>query len=304
MRLDDWINQLAAEQHAVVATWQLRAAGATNTEVHRLRRSADWEALSDRVLARVGAPASEQRALMAAMLDASPGAAIAGPTAAAMWGAPGFRIEPIHVVRHKGLSRRPSTLAIVHEVVDLLPGHLKVLDGITVISPARVVCELTATHPQRAERVLDRFWSEGLLDGRTFGRTVDDLAGRGRTGSPLMRELDEARGATYVPPASGVEGRFLEISPEGWLRQVDLGDEEWCGRVDFKHPTLPIVVEVQSEKYHASLVDKVADARRIRRLEASGLVVVEVWDTEVFHRPQHVRDAIRAAKQRIWSRAA
>ena len=304
MRLDDGIARLAADQYSVVATWQLRALGLTETEVGRLRRSSAWTEVSPRVLLRTGAPWGPQQELMAALLDASPGAAIAGPTAAAMWGAPGFRIEPIHVVRHKGIARRPSTLAIVHEVVDLLPAHIKVMDGIAVISPARVVCELTASHPQRAARVLDQFWSDRLLDGRTFRRTVGELAGRGRKGSPLMRELDRVRGPGYVPPASGLEARFEEISPEGWLRQVDLGDEEWCGRVDFRHPRLPIVVEVQSEKYHTSLVDKVADAERVQRLEAAGVVVVQVWDTEVFHRPWRVREEIQAGRRRLWARAA
>lgn len=296
---------MAADQHAVVGVWQLRAIGLDAKEIDELRRGRHWEPRSKRVLARTGAPVTDLQQLMAAMLDASPGAAIAGTTAAAMWSAPGFALDPIHVVRHKGLSRRPSGLAVVHEVVDLLPSHLKVVNGITVISPARVVCELTATHPHRAERVLDRFWAERLLDGKTFRRTVGELAGRGRKGSPQMRELDEARGPGYVPPASGVEARFMEITTDPWIRQVDLGDdEEWCGRVDFKHPTLPLVVEVQSERYHASLVDRVADAARKAGLERAGTVVVEVWDTAVFHRPQEVRDAIAAAKRQLHTWAA
>jgi very-short-patch-repair endonuclease len=290
---------MAAEQYGVVATWQLRAIGLDAQQIGELRRGRHWEARSKRVLARTGAPNTDFQRLMAAVLDASPGAAIAGPTAAAVWGVPGFVLDPIHVVRHKGVARRPSSLAVVHEVVDLLPAHLKVIEGVTVISPARVVCELTATHPHRAERTLDRLWSERLLDGRTFRRTVTELAGRGRQGSPLMRELDVARGPSYVPPASGLEQRFMEITSERWVRQVDLGDEEWCGRVDFRHPTLPLVVEVQSEKYHASLVDRVADACRIERLKRAGAEVVEVWDTEVFHRPQVVRDRVAAATRRV-----
>lgn len=304
MRWDRELAALAAEQHAVIGTWQARAIGVSADQLYRLRRGPDWVGRSPRVLALAGAPETDEQRLMAAMLDASPGAAIAGPSAAAMWGVPGFRIEPIHVVRHKGISRRPSTLAIVHEVVDLLPAHLKVISGITVISPARVVCELAGTHPQRAERVLDRFWSERLLDGRTFRRTVGELAASGRAGSTFIRELDAARGPGYIPPASGVEARFMEITHDPWIRQVDLGDEEWCGRVDFKHPTLPIVVEVQSERYHASLVDRAADAVRIARLEATGLVVVEVCDTDVFHRPAVVRDAITEAKRKLWRHAA
>jgi very-short-patch-repair endonuclease len=299
MRCDEEILRMSGNQHGVVATWQLRALGLTSEQVRRLGSSTAWTALSTRVLARTGVPSTDDRAMMAAVLDASPGGAIAGTTAAAMWGVPGFRCHPIHVVRPKGLSRRPSTLAVVHEVVDLHPTQIKVMRGIPVISPGRVVCEMAASKPQRTERVLDWLWAERLLDGGTFHRTVGQLAGRGRKGSTFLRELDEARGPRYVPPASGVERRFTEICDFPMLRQVDVGGEEWCGRVDFKDPVLPLIVEIQSEKYHASLVDRAADAVRQERQRAAGFTVVEVWDHEVWHDPPIVRERIRKARWQL-----
>jgi very-short-patch-repair endonuclease len=184
------------------------------------------------------------------------------------------------------------------------PSCIKVLDGIPVVSPSRVVCELAGSQPHRAERVLDRFWSERLLDGATFRRTVEQLKDRGRKGSTLFRELDAARGPGYIPPASGLEQRFLEICEWPMRRQVDSGGEEWCGRVDFRDHQLPLVVEVQSERYHSALVDKAADAARKARLEAAGFSVVEVWDNEVWHRPQSVNERIRDARFSLQRRRA
>jgi hypothetical protein len=309
MRWDGRANELAEQQYGVVATWQLRDVGATSTEISRMRRSAGWTPASSRVLRRSGSDPGDEQQLMAALLDAGPGAAICGTTAAAFWGAPGFRIDPVQVVRARGVSRRPSTLATVHEVSDLTPRQLKVVRGIAVVSPSRVVCELAGTHPHRAERVLDRFWSERLLDGRTFRRTVEELRDRGRTGSTLFRELDEARGPSYVPPASSLERRFAEVlewhGQPPMVRQVDIGDdEEWCGRVDFTDPHLPLVVEIQSERYHSSLVDRAADARRRSRLEDSGAEVVEVWDTEVWHEPLDMVHRIAAARRCLLARLA
>jgi very-short-patch-repair endonuclease len=276
--------------------------GTSDTELHRLRRSSEWSDRSARVLVRTGAELTDEQVLMAAVLDASPGAAIAGTTAAWMWGLPGYRLDPQHVVRPRGVARRPSTLAIVHEVVDLHPSQIKVVRGIPVISPGRLVCELCATHPRRAERALDWLWNERLLDGGTFRRTVGQLAGRGRTGSPLMRELDAVRGPGYVPPASGVERRFMEICDLPMVRQVDVGGEEWCGRVDFRDPELPLFVEIMSERYHTALVDQAADAARKARLEAAGGTVVEVWDHEVWHDPPVVRERIRRARWELLAR--
>jgi very-short-patch-repair endonuclease len=56
-----------------------------------------------------------------------------------------------------------------------------------------------------------------------------------------------------------------------------------------------VVVEVQSERYHTSLTDRTQDARRREQLESQGLVVVEVWDSDVFSRPWTVLASVRAA---------
>jgi len=287
-----------------VASWQLRAQGATYSELRRIRESDGWHSRTRRVFARAGAPMTDEQRLMVAVLDASPGAAIAAPTAGWVWGAPGFRVEPVHVVRPRGISRRASPVAVIHEVVDLHPHHIKVVKGIPVISPARLVCELAAVQPHRAERILDRLWSDRLLDGRTFRRTVQEFAERGRDGSALLHTLDDARGPGYVPPASGLEQRFMEICLWPMRRQVDSGSEEWCGRVDFRDPAVPLIVEIQSERYHSSLIDKAADAQRRARLDAAGFEVVEVWDTEVWHQPDAVNERIRQARWQAQRRAA
>ena len=279
--------------------------GATTTEVDRLRRAATrWTAATTRVLLRAGSPETGDRALMAAVLDASPGAVVSLTSAAAVWGAPGFRTDPIHVVRHRGISRRASALAVVHEVVDLMPQHIKLVRGIPVISPARTVCELAAVlHRDRVERVLDRFWNRGLLDGATFDRTVRELAGRGRTGSTMLRELNDARGSGYRPPDSGQERRFEQIlarhGERPMRRQVDTGGEEWTGRVDYVDDRLPLIAEVQSEQHHTSLVDRASDARRLAALRAAGFHVLEIWDTDLWHDPASVVEAVRVARRQL-----
>ncbi|MGH9274064.1 MAG: endonuclease domain-containing protein, partial [Acidimicrobiales bacterium] len=305
MRLENAAVELSERQHGVVAAWQLRALGATTTEVDRLRRAAPrWAAATPRVLVRGGCPATDDRLLMTAVLDASPGAVVSLTSAAAIWDAPGFRIEPIHVVRHRGISRRPSSLATVHEVVDLMPQHIKLVRRIPVISPARTVCELAAVvHRDRVERVLDRFWNRGLLDGVTFDRTVRELAARGRTGSTLLRELNDARGPGYRPPDSGQERRFEQIlvrhGERPMRRQIDVGGEEWTGRVDYVDDELPLIAEVQSEQHHTSLVDRASDERRLAALRAAGFHVLEIWDTDLWHEPDSVAETVRLARHQL-----
>ena len=84
-----------------------------------------------------------------------------------------------------------------------------------------------------------------------------------------------------------------------WRRQVDLGGERWCGRVDLLAEDLPLVVEVNSEAHHSALTDVAADAERRVRLEAAGFTVVEVWDVEVWHAPGVVVERVRSARRTV-----
>ncbi len=119
-----------------------------------------------------------------------------------------------------------------------------------------------------------------------------------------MRWLDEPRGPGYVPSASGLELRFEQVlaryGEPPMRRQVDSGDdEEWVGRVDYRDPDLPFIVEIQSEKYHLALVDQAADTVRLARLKAAGFAVLPIWDTDVWHRPAEVAAAVREARRRV-----
>ena len=122
-----------------------------------------------------------------------------------------------------------------------------------------------------------------LLSGPSLGAMLCDFGARGRNGIASVRRYLDDRGPGYVPAATGIESRTMQILRQVGIvveRQVDLGGEEsWTGRVDFLVVGLPIIVEVQSELHHAALVDRVADDARRARLEADGFIVVELWDT-------------------------
>ena len=116
----------------------------------------------------------------------------------------------------------------------------------------------------------------------------------------LLRQLLEKRPDDYVPPASNLEGRVKDILACAglgeWRRQVDSGGETWTGRVDFRHATLPAIIEVQSERYHRALTDELDDQRRRKQLEVDGFAVAEVWDTDVW---LHRQTVVAAARQLV-----
>jgi very-short-patch-repair endonuclease len=301
MNADDALYEVAARQHGFVTRLQARTAGLSRDALlHRIRQG-EWVPHGRRVLHRSGAPWTRASPLMRAVLDAGPGAVISHATAAAWWGLPGFDLLTVHITRPRGTtSARAAFADHLHEVLDLSTDLVTVLDGVPIVRPERVVFELCATtHPLRAERALDTGWAKALYSGDSLRRIHRELACSGRGGTVLLRELLEARPPGWIPPASNLEARFETVTREAllgtWRRQVDLGtDSRWCGRVDFVSTTWPLVVEVQSERYHSALSDQIHDERRRQSLEDGGFVVVEVWDTQVWHARHDVVAAIRA----------
>lgn len=306
------LRALAATQRGLVTIAQARDLGFSPDRRRRLADGRRWERVTPRVLRLVGASETiDQRALIA-VLDAGNGAALSGPSAAAWWGIPGNQIEPIHVVRFRDRSTTPPRGDRRHEPTVAPTDHALVLDGIPTQVPSRALFDIAGMRRRGAElpwfvdrmaRMVDNAWSARLVSGATLHGMFDDLAQRGRPGIRVMRQVLATRGPDYVPPASNLEARVSKLLADDGLppmrRQVDTGDAlGWIGRVDLRDAELPLILEVQSERFHSSLVDRQLDATRIERLERAGFVVVEITEEQVWHRPHEVRDAVHEGRQR------
>jgi very-short-patch-repair endonuclease len=298
-----WLLGLAEVQHGFVRREDARAGGLSRKAERGLVARGEWERAGPRLLRRAGAPITPAGGLMRAVLDAGPGAVISHRTAAAWWGLPGFDLLRPHVTRPRGItSARPSFGQTLHEVSALSSAQITVLDGVPVVRPERMAFDLfAAEHVLRATRATETAWAKGLLSGPSLAAVLDELAERGRTGTVATREFLEHHDDLWVPPATNLEARFAAIATRGWLgpyrRQIDLGDDRWVGRVDFLHERFPLIVEVQSDRYHRALLDRAHDAARRARLEAAGFVVVEVWEHEVWHDADAVIDRVRDAER-------
>jgi very-short-patch-repair endonuclease len=292
-------RRLAEQHHGAVSRAQLRDAGLTFRAIDQLARSRNWTAVTRRVFRRTGSPDTAEQRLTIAVLDAGPGAVLSHLTAAQRWGLAGCPLEPINVTRASTTSWVTGR-AIVHRVRSLPPIWTTTLQHIPIVRPELLALQLFAVCSfGRAERLTDRLWSMRLLSGPSIERFLDDHGRRGRNGTAGVRTYLEARGPSYVPPASGLESRFMELMAGAGIpmrRQVDSGGtDHWTGRVDFRHVVLPVIVEIQSEAYHTALCDHVADAARIDRLRADGFRVVEITDTMIWATPSVVTQIVRQA---------
>ncbi len=299
----DAVYQLAERQHGVIERFQVRSLapseGAARCELERGR----WVREEPNVFSARGAPNTERQQLMIAVLDAGPGAVVSHRSAAALWGAPGMELLPAHLTRCRGTNGRLIGHTTIHEARHLAADQITQLDGIPVTRPERIPFDLLniGVREARVERIVDRFWTQRLVSGRSLARVKASLPLRGFRGTAAMRRMLDARPMGWVPPASGLESRAFAILQEHGLtdfeRQVDLGSgDEWIGRVDMYSPTLRVVVEVQSDTHHAALSSQRDDAARFRKLEAAGFRVVTAWESEIWYDPRRWIDQLNALK--------
>jgi len=271
-----------------------------------------WVKAADSVFMVAGSVDTPEQRIMVAALAGGPGSVVSHHTAAALWGVPGFEIEPVHLTRMRGSNSTKPSNSIVHRVRRLPVSQVTVLGAIPIVRPERLLFELAdaALSLPRLERVVDRLWADRLLSGRSLYRAAAEIPGRGHRGRPNVKAVLSQRPIDWTPPASGLESRVSQVLELnrilGFSRQVDLGDDdEWIGRVDFVHMGLRIVIEVQSDRYHTAVSDRERDRRRRDRLEAAGFVVIEVWESEVWHRPDDWIERVRrAVRSRQADRAA
>lgn len=305
--VDATLIELSERQHGLIASFQTRHLGISRQALHDRWRRPGWESVTDQVMRRTGAPRTTAQSLLAAVLDAGESAALSHQTAGRWWGLHGCSLVPLHVSR-TARSSRTSSLSVVHTVRRLPPDWVTTLDDVPVVRPELLAMQLFAVcRPERAERLVETLWSMRLLSGASLRRFLDDLGRSGRNGIAGLRDYLEVRGDDYTPPATGLESRAIQILRDEGIemrRQVDSGGTTWTGRVDLRHPTLPLIVEIQSERYHSALVDRAADRRRIRSLETDGFVVVELTDTQIWTRPREVVSAVRTGMTRARRKRA
>jgi very-short-patch-repair endonuclease len=164
--------------------------------------------------------------------------------------------------------------------------------------PARTVIDLAATsHPERVERILDAAWSRRLLGIGEVANILDEVRGKGRSGSRLIAELVEAR--KFKPrPGSALEMHFVRGLERFGLpalrRQVHLSDEEgWIGCVDFVAETASVVLFIDGAAWHTSVTDRRHDDRQTTRIRALGYHVERITDLEVLYEEPQLMDRLR-----------
>lgn len=291
-------TDVAARAHGVLDLDDLARHGLSRHGVAHAVRSGDLVRLAPGIFAIAGSPDTVERRAVAATRRLR--GALSHESCLAWWGLPGFEVEPLHVMRYRPGSTDPPSLASLHRPTRLLPQHLTEWRGVAATRPSRALFDIAShMHPDRVERAYDTLWSRGLITPALMQRTLDELAQRGRAGIVVMREIIDARRHLTQPTGSRLERRFETLNERADIpmlrRQVDVGDDEWIGRMDFVGVERRLVVEIDSEIHHAALLDVERDRSITERLEAAGWHVCRFREDDIWNHSTKVVRELREA---------
>ncbi len=284
---------MAAPRGGAVSRADLLEAGFTRGFIDG-RREAGWLLPLGRGIYAVGHPLeSEHGILTAALLATGPGSALAGESAAALWGIHRWR-GPIEIIRPE--SRRPADLHLerpglrrprrvrVRRTRRISTDEFSIHRGLRVTGVERTLVDLAGRRDARGLRSAfneaDRL---GLL--RQDRLLTCAQRSRGRPGASDFRRLVETRHPETARNESELETRFMDLCRQNSLPLPE-SNPLLCGyRVDCLWREQRLVVELDGYEFHRGRMAFLKDAERDAELGLAGYRTVRLTHDMVFRQP-------------------
>jgi G:T-mismatch repair DNA endonuclease (very short patch repair protein) len=224
--------------------------------------------------------------------------ALAGLTAAALWGAPDLvgADDAVEVVVPPGVRWTPGAGVVVRTAPldgDVVVGRR----GSRLTGRVRTALDLIRRGPlEDAVVLLDQLVHAGVV-GLDDVRSAAGRLPRSR-GSRLAREVAGlADGLAESPQETRLRLLLLRSGLPAPVAQFRVFDADGLvGRLDFAYPDLKIALEYDG-LWHGDRRAFLDDRRRLNRLNAAGWVVIHVT-LEDLRRPERLAARIRAARAR------
>jgi very-short-patch-repair endonuclease len=284
---DAW--RLTRRQHGVVTRRQLLALGMPSETIRARLERGRLHALWPGVYA-VGRPEVERLGrLKAATLACGSQARLSHRSAAELW-----RIGPgvsgaIDVSVPSGSRPRRAGIRL-HRRSD--HGITRSVKGIPVGDPVSVLIDLATELP--TGEVEDAVNEADRLDLVRTHRLRPALEEEPkRPGLGRLKAILDAQ--TFSRAQNALERRFLAIVRDAGLPAPTTQRRLGRYRVDFFWPDLGFVVETDSLRHHRTAAEQEADLGRDQAHVRAGLRTLRFTHSQVFHRPEHVRQVLADA---------
>lgn len=304
--VDTAVAVLAAGQHGVVSRAQVLAAGGTDRVIATRLASGAWRRLAAGVYVLASHAGSWRQRLVALALAAGPEAVVSHEAAAALHGLDGYPPGPA-VVTLSHPNHQRSLLGRIHQLTDVDPRDVTVVDGIRVTTVARTIVDLAALGRRR--RLADAM-SDAVVAGKVRIAAVRELfrrlARRGKPGVRLLRALLSEYEPGAGIPESRLERRGLAVLARGGIRRPRLGAPVpgWTpgsGRVDAVFDGERVIVEFDGRRWHTRRRDSERDRARDHAAARAGYVVLRFTWWDVVNDPEGtcaiVRDVLKGRRR-------
>jgi very-short-patch-repair endonuclease len=307
--LDIAVESIAARQCGRFTRAQVRASNGSKAMIESRLRSGRWRRLTSKVLQLPGAPPGLVGDLWTAHLHAGARSVVGFTSAAHLHGFPSVPDRGSRLVVPSGLHLR-STAFTAHQLRDLTPAEVVMLDGLPVTSIPRTLVDLAPEVSRaRLEAWLDHLCAERRVDPAAVASLVDGLHGPAARGlSHLVALLGDRL------PGPGIEqGRLeralTEVARRGGLG-VGIAQHPHPGRfvaaglVDRAFPEALLIVEADGRRWHERRLANLTDLRRDRAAAAEGWLTVRFTHDDLVRAPDSAAEELALIHRRRVASAA
>jgi hypothetical protein len=290
MRSSHRLAALAAAQHGVVSSRQLKELGYTASAIGRRLKAGRLHRIHRGVYSVGNPTVSRHGRCLAAVLASGQGALLSHGSAAWLWGiAP--TCPPISEVAVPGHGHgRPGIR--LHHVDTLVDADRSRVDGIAVTALPRTLLDLAASErPRRLQNLVDRAKRLSLLDLPA----IDALLDR-RTGAPGSPALRGAL-ALYRPEVfdrARSELLFLQLVERAGIRRPLLNTWVAGHELDAYWDEERFAVEIDGWEAHGTRAAFEADRLRDEEVKLAGIDIVRVTARRIEREPDRVAARLRA----------
>lgn len=296
------LEERAEAQYGRFTLPQALASGMNRTTLYRRTRLGRYALEHPGVFRFAGLPESWEGSVLAACLAAGQNAVASHRSAARLWGLTDHSDDTIEITvadpRHPRLRK-----VIVHRATDLRAANTTIRSRIPVTNPLRTMVDLAAAlPPDKVEDALDAGLRWPLLfTVAAIEATLNQLAGRGRSGAGVLRQVLEERVLGDAVSDSELEKRMGRLLKQAGLPAavfhyaVCTPAGLFLAEVDFAYPKIKLAIEVDGFGVHGTPRAMAKDFVRQNGLVPYGWRVLRFTWRQVTRQPEMVAAAIRAA---------
>lgn len=294
------LYELSAGQYGVFTRAEAAELGLGRRVVAGRTEAGRWEILLPGVYRPAGTPETPRQRLMAAVLWAGEGAVASHRAAASLHRLPAGRRDAVEVSVPPGRHPRHAGV-VVHRPKQLPPLDVTVVDGIPVTTVDRTLIDLGGVlSKDELEENIDFAYSHGHVRRVRMEFRAEELGGRGRRGTPSVRDLVVARSGGQKLPDSILEtrlGRILGPLKPVYGYVVIVGKQPYvldCALLD-------VMIDVEGDGWeaHHGRQNREVDMTRQNALVSVGWTPLRYAWSHIVSDPEGIMAEVLATRARI-----